>query len=110
MTKTVSSRIPKDLHDKLKERCDDEGCNTNDFIRDVLENELDQESNEEPQSKKPQRIVLDEIEEPKPQRITIGDIPEPTVKEIPQDNSKKPQVNTVLFNNEYIPYAEVYET
>ncbi len=59
MTKTISSRIPKELHDRLKERCGNEGCNTNDFIRDILENELEQEPNEGSKPKEPQKISVD---------------------------------------------------
>jgi len=40
MAKTVSSRIPNDLHDQLRERCNNARCNTNDIIRGLLELEL----------------------------------------------------------------------
>ena len=118
MTKTVSSRIPKDLYDKLKEKCDNEGCNTNDFIRDVLENELEQEPKEEPKPKEP-KPSLEEIPELKNPKIVVTDFnpdnyeiksePKPIIKEIPQDNSNKPPIEMVLFNGKYIQKAEVYE-
>ena len=106
MTKTVSSRIPKDLYDKLKEKCDNEGCKPNDFIKSILENELEQEPKPEP------KIIIEDVkEEPKPTIELIPEIKEPKIiiKEVPQDNSNKSQVDMVLFNNEYIPKAEVYE-
>jgi len=42
----------------------------------------------------------------------IPEIKEPKIiiKEIPQENSNKSQVDMILFNNEYIPKAEIYET
>ena len=113
MSKTVSSRIPKDLHDKLKEKCNEEGCNTNDFIRDMLEIELEQEPKEESKTNnEPQKIFINDMpdEKPKePQKITMSDVPQATVRLIPQDNSNKPPIEMILFNGRYIPKAEVYE-
>ena len=107
MTKTVSSRIPKDLHDKLKQRCDEDGCNTNDFIRDVLEIELEQEPKEEPKPKGPQKIIINDIPEPK---ATVELIPTPkiTIKEVIQDNSNKPVVQFTQFNGKLLPSAKRY--
>ena len=37
MSRTVSSRIPKDLHEELVERCNRVGCTIADFIQAVIE-------------------------------------------------------------------------
>ncbi|MCH7969399.1 MAG: hypothetical protein IH841_09190 [Thaumarchaeota archaeon] len=116
MTKTISSRIPKDLHDKLRERCNQEGCNTNDFIRDILESELEQNSQDqeviedtkpEPKPKEPQKIIITDIPEPK---ATVELIPTPkiTIKEVIQDNSNKPVVQFTQFNGKLLPSAKRY--
>ncbi|HXV38902.1 MAG TPA: YlcI/YnfO family protein [Nitrosopumilaceae archaeon] len=37
MSRTVSSRIPKELHEELRERCNIIGCSINDFIEASIE-------------------------------------------------------------------------
>jgi len=37
LSRTVSSRIPKELHDELFERCNNVGCSINDFIEASIE-------------------------------------------------------------------------
>jgi len=122
MTKTVSSRIPKDLHDRLKQRCDEDGCNTNDFIRDVLENELEQEP-----PKEPQKIIINDIPDKKPRElqnarieskptieleskptIELQPTPQVIIKEVLQDNSNKPVVQFTSFNGKLLPFAKRY--
>jgi len=78
MAKTVSSRIPKDLHDKLMERCKNAGCNTNDIIRGLLELELWNYTeidfgNEEETASKPDNNPTPK-EEPKPTVNWLTDV------------------------------------
>jgi len=75
MSKTVSSRIPKDLHDRLRQRCNEDGCNTNDFLRNLLETELAEEN-----SHRPDHNPIPK--EPKPQVVFLDDVPETKVVEI----------------------------
>ena len=37
MHKTVSARIPKDVHEELRNRCNNIGCNINEFIEHAIE-------------------------------------------------------------------------
>ena len=37
MTRTVSARIPNDLHEEIRERCNKVGCSINDFLEASLE-------------------------------------------------------------------------
>ena len=37
MSRTVSSRIPIDLHEEILERCNKAGCSINDFVKESLE-------------------------------------------------------------------------
>ena len=37
MTRTVSARIPKELHEELRERCNKVGCSINDFLEASIE-------------------------------------------------------------------------
>jgi len=73
MSKTVSSRIPKDLHDKLRQRCDKEGCNPNDFIKMVLEFELEQKPKEQKPNPKDPSTWKSNKKPLKPQVVTICD-------------------------------------
>lgn len=36
MSRTVSARIPKELHEELREQCNKLGCNINDFIAESI--------------------------------------------------------------------------
>ena len=70
MSKTVSSRIPKDLHDRLRKKCNEDGCNTNDFIRNMLEAELTEENcQDQENNSRPGRNTT-------PKEITVRDIPD----------------------------------
>ena len=44
MSRTVSARIPKQLHDDLRERCNEIGESINDFVKASIEFELYQSS------------------------------------------------------------------
>ena len=46
MSKTVSARISNELHDKLRDSCNDEGCSINDRLEKLMKNDLD-DSNDE---------------------------------------------------------------
>ena len=37
MSRTVSARIPKELHEELRERCNKVGCSINDFLEASIE-------------------------------------------------------------------------
>lgn len=36
MSRTVTARIPPDLHEELLERCNRCGCNINDFVKESI--------------------------------------------------------------------------
>ena len=37
MSRTVSARIPKELHEELRERCNKVGCSINDYLKASIE-------------------------------------------------------------------------
>ncbi len=37
MSRTVSARIPNELHEEIRERCNKVGCTINDFLEASLE-------------------------------------------------------------------------
>lgn len=37
MSRTVSARIPKELHENLRNKCNDLGCTINEFLESVIE-------------------------------------------------------------------------
>jgi len=37
MSRTVSARIPKEMHENLREKCNDLGCSINDYIGACIE-------------------------------------------------------------------------
>lgn len=41
MSRTVSARIPKELHEKLRDKCNNLGCSMNDYIMGSIELVLD---------------------------------------------------------------------
>ena len=66
MSKTVSARIHKDLHEELRERCNNIGCSINDFVAEsvkfMLHNESDFDfdgENEEDEQKEPVKATLE---------------------------------------------------
>ena len=40
MSKTVSSRLPKETHERLHECCNNMGITINDFVKEAVENKL----------------------------------------------------------------------
>ena len=79
--------------------CDKPNCDhPHDIEVDLPEPESKNEDiAEEP---KPKAELIPDEKPKEPQKITI---------KVPQNNSDKPQVDCVLFNDKYIPKAEVYE-
>jgi len=65
MAQTVSARISKEMHDDLRERCNDLGCTINDFIENSVEASL-YDSEAEP-TKDDNRI---EASNPEPAKVT----------------------------------------
>lgn len=57
MSRTVSARMPKDLHEELRERCNKIGCSINDFVMESIKFAMTGSSNfdfdfdDEPDSK-----------------------------------------------------------
>jgi len=123
-TKNTTIRLDKEMIKEVDERCKEQTCTRNDYIKKAIDNQLELDvsiENEEntpgpdhnpaPKERKP---------EPKPK---VEEIPEPKVIEVdltpnellnarfvkPSSNSKKPRIDMVLFNGKYIPKAEVYE-
>jgi hypothetical protein len=41
MSRTVSSRIPKELHEKLRDHCNDLGVTVNDYVKEAIEQSFD---------------------------------------------------------------------
>ena len=41
MSRTVSARIPKEMHENLRDKCNDLGCSINDYIVGCIELILD---------------------------------------------------------------------
>jgi hypothetical protein len=76
MSRTVSARIPKELHEQLRERCNNVGCSINDFIEAAIEFALygsvefdfgDEEDDSEEESK---TEVTREIPTAKPTKVS----------------------------------------
>ena len=42
MSRTVSSRIPKELHEKLRDHCNDLGVTVNDYVKEAIEQSFDE--------------------------------------------------------------------
>jgi len=40
MSKTVSSRLPKEIHERLHECCNNKGITINDFVKEAVETKL----------------------------------------------------------------------
>jgi len=40
MSQTVSSRLPKETHERLRECCNNKGITINDFVKKAVENQL----------------------------------------------------------------------
>ena len=71
MSKTVSARIPNQLHEELRERCNLIGESINDFVKASIEialhgstdfdlgNELDEKQSNSNDDKKPTITILD---------------------------------------------------
>ena len=68
MSKTVTARIPVDLHDELLERCNHCGCNINDFVKESIAfmiygssdfNFGDEEDDESDEIKEPKVVLMD---------------------------------------------------
>lgn len=63
MSKTVSARIPEELHEILLESCNKIGCSVNDYIKNAIDNEIElEESMDEEDSKEPQLSKVNEDE------------------------------------------------
>ena len=45
-TKTTTVRLPKDMLEQIDEKCQEDGCNRNDWIKNALDNQLELESDE----------------------------------------------------------------
>lgn len=44
MSRTVSSRIPKELHEKLRDHCNDLGVTVNDYVKEAIEESFDNDN------------------------------------------------------------------
>lgn len=67
MSRTVSARIPKELHEELRERCNQEGCSINDYILEAIKFALYGSTDfdfgwEDEESKEPQHVTITSIE------------------------------------------------
>lgn len=63
MSKTVSARIPNELHQELRERCNQVGCSINDYVENcisfILYNSSDFDFGDEPE--KEPKIDISEV-------------------------------------------------
>ncbi len=62
MSRTVSARIPKEMHEDLRDKCNDLGCSINDYIVGCIELMLNGNTefdfgDEEDKEEKPKTIV-----------------------------------------------------
>ena len=68
MSKTVSARIPNELHQDLRERCNQLGCTINEFVEHCIEflmyNSSDFDFGDEPENEP--KISISEPTEQKP--------------------------------------------
>jgi len=70
-TKTTTVRLPKDMLEQIDEKCQEDGCNRNDWIKNALDNQLELELDKgESQDQEPQTGTLRE-KKSEPQKITI---------------------------------------
>jgi len=75
-TKTTTVRLPKDMLEQIDERCQEGGCNRNDWIKNALDNQLELELDEgESQDQEPPTGTLRE-KKSEPQKITVFVSPE----------------------------------
>lgn len=107
--KPITVKLEKELLEDIDNECEGLGCNRTDFVIEAVQEKLEGKIQE--QELKTNRIVLNENELDQEQKKEIPEIKEPKIiiKEVPQDNSNKPIIEMVLFNDKYIPKAEVYE-
>ncbi len=66
MSRTVSARIPNELHEEIRERCNKVGCSINDFLEASLEFALNDYSefdfgNEEEIENEPKAVTITSI-------------------------------------------------
>ena len=46
MSRTISARISNELHDKLRDSCNDEGCSINERVEKLIKNNLNDSNGE----------------------------------------------------------------
>jgi len=66
VSRTVSARIPNELHEEIRERCNKVGCSINDFLEASLEFALNDYSefdfgNEEELENEPKEVTITSI-------------------------------------------------
>ena len=111
-TKNTTVRLDKKMIEEVDQRCEDQFCTRNDYIKKAIDNQLETDASfkdEYNKNNQDQEIIEDTKSEPKP---TIELIPEPkiTIKEVSQDNSNKPVVQFTHFNGKLLPVAKRFNT
>ena len=75
------------MHDRLRKKCNEDGCNTNDFIRNMLEAELTEENCQDQENNSKSIPSIEDIPEAKV--IKMSNDGGKTWYDV-QDNSDKP--------------------
>jgi len=78
MSRTVSARIPKELHEELRERCNKVGCSINDYLQASIEFGLNGSS----------EFDFGEEEESEPPELKPKEIPKAQFTKISYDDGK----------------------
>ena len=90
MSRTVSARIPNEMHEELRERCNKVGCTMNEWLEHAIEfcmtdhTEFDFGDDEE-EEEEPEDVFPPESEPPEPKS---KEIPEAKITKISYDDGK----------------------
>ena len=86
MSRTVSARIPKELHEGLRTRCNKVGCSINDYIKESIEFMLNGSSEFDfGEEEEPEEVFPPETEPPE---LKSKKIPEAKITKISYDDGK----------------------
>ena len=75
MSRTVSARIPKEMHENLRDKCNDLGCSINDYVVGCIELMLDGHTefdfgNDEEEDERPEVITNEKSKEIPTAKVT----------------------------------------
>lgn len=93
MSRTVSARIPKEVHEELRERCNNLGCSINDYLAESIKFTLYGSSD-----------FNFEDEQEEKEELESKEIPKGTVTRVIDDNG-----NVVLDNSKKKPQVVIID-